>query len=186
MQQASKLYVVGIGFRPLDARARGIVLGADAILASGRLAEVFMGYEEYETVKDRIKVINNVNETIAFISTALRTPQGACPDDGGAIRTFVLLASGDPLFFGIGRRAVAEFGKDAVEILPDLSSIQTAFARIKEPWDDAFLISLHGGPDPRKRRRLPYEIGDIPSLLDRHGKLAILTDRENNPIEIAR
>ena len=62
----------------------------------------------------------------------------------------VLLASGDPHIFGIGRRAVREFGKDAVEILPDLSSIQIAFSRIKESWDDAFLMSLHGGPDPEK------------------------------------
>jgi len=72
-----------------------------------------------------------------------------------------------------------------VEIIPDLSSIQVAFSRIKEPWDNAFLMSLHGGPDPEKRRRLPYEIKDIPFLLKRYNKLAILTDRENNPSLIA-
>jgi precorrin-6Y C5,15-methyltransferase (decarboxylating) len=33
---------------------------------------------------------------------------------------------------------------------------------------------------------LPYEIHDIPSLVERHNKIAILTDRENNPSEIAR
>ena len=87
--------------------------------------------------------------------------------------------------FGIGRRAVKELGKDMVEVLPDLSSIQVAFARIKEAWDDAFLMSLHGGPDPGKRRRLPYEINDIPALLQRHNKIAILTDKENNPSTIA-
>lgn len=90
------------------------------------------------------------------------------------------------MFFGIGRRAVREFGKDNVEILPDLSSMQMAFARIKEAWDDAFLMSLHGGPDPGKRRRLPYEISDIPSLLQKHNKIAILTDKENNPSAIAK
>ncbi|HCC68574.1 MAG TPA: cobalamin biosynthesis bifunctional protein CbiET, partial [Nitrospiraceae bacterium] len=98
----------------------------------------------------------------------------------------VLLASGDPMFFGIGRRVVKEFGKDVVEILPDLSSIQVAFSKIKEPWDDALLISLHGGPDPEKRRRLEYEINDIPMLLEGHNKIAILTDKVNNPSEIAK
>jgi precorrin-6Y C5,15-methyltransferase (decarboxylating) len=100
-------------------------------------------------------------------------------------RSIVLLASGDPLFFGIGRRVLDEFGPDRVEMLPDLSSIQIAFSRIKEPWDDAFLISLHGGPDPEKRRRLPYEMKDIPLLLETHTKIAVLTDRENNPSAIA-
>jgi precorrin-6Y C5,15-methyltransferase (decarboxylating) len=174
---SNKLYVIGIGYKPLDKKAREIISRAGVILASSRLFEVFKAYEEFEAVKDKVKVINNVNETIEFIKKTSELP---------GFRAIVLLASGDPMFFGIGRRAVKEFGREIVEILPDLSSIQVAFAKIKEPWDDAFLMSLHGGPDPEKRRRLPYELNDIPSLLHRYDKIAILTDRENNPSEIAR
>jgi precorrin-6Y C5,15-methyltransferase (decarboxylating) len=173
----SKLYVIGIGYKPLDKRAREIIAGSQIILASKRLFEVFKGYEEYEAVKDKVKVINNVDETIAFIKSLIPNPQSS---------NIVLLASGDPTFFGIGRRAVREFGKEIIEILPDLSSIQIAFSRIKESWDDAFLMSLHGGPDPEKRRRLPYELDDIPYLLQRHNKILILTDKENNPALIAK
>lgn len=172
----NKLYVMGIGYKPLDKRARDVLFTSEHILASKRLFEVFAGYEEFEAVRDKIRVINTIDETIRFIGSALEGP--------GSSR-ITLLASGDPLFSGIGRRAVNEFGKDAVEIFPELSSIQTAFARIKEPWDDAFLMSLHGGPDPAKRRRLPYTIEEIPFLLRKHGLLAILTDRENNPSAIA-
>ncbi|MDI6781229.1 MAG: precorrin-6y C5,15-methyltransferase (decarboxylating) subunit CbiE [bacterium] len=169
----NKLYVIGIGYKPLDKKAGEIVLSSNVIiLASNRLFEVFKGYEEYDAVKDRVMVINNVDETINFIRTQTTT--------------IVLLASGDPMFFGIGRRAVMEFGKDMVEIIPDLSSIQLAFSRIKMPWDDAFFISLHGGPDPEKRRRLPYGIDDILPLLQQHNNIAILTDKENNPSAIAR
>lgn len=175
MTMSSKLYVIGIGYRPLDRRAREVIYNSEVILASHRLFEVFKGYDEFEAVRDRVKVINNVNETIEFIKRELEK-----------LGSIVLLASGDPMFFGIGRRAVKEFGRDMVEILPDLSSIQLAFSRIKEPWDDAFLMSLHGGPDPEKRRKLPYEITEIPLLLQKHNKIAILTDRENNPSEIAR
>jgi len=174
----SKLYVIGIGYKPLDKRTKEIVLKAEVILASNRLFEVFQGYNEFEAVKDKVKVINNINETINFIHSLLVTRYSLLP--------IVLLASGDPMFFGIGRKAVKEFGKDMVEILPDLSSVQLAFSKIKEPWDDAFLMSLHGGPDPEKRRKLPYEISDIPSLLKRHNKIAILTDKENNPSKIAK
>ncbi len=184
MQRANKLSVVGIGYRPLGKRAQELVCGSSVILASSRLFEVFQRYDEYEAVKDRIKVIDKVPETIAFIKEWLS--QSALPTPNSGLRTIVLLASGDPLFFGIGRRMITEFGEENVEILPDLSSMQEAFARINEPWDDAVFISLHGGPDIAKRRTLPYEVRDIPRLISRHGKMGILTDRENNPSVVAK
>ena len=177
MQAVNKIYVVGIGYKPLDKRAKDIICNSKFILASGRLFEVFKGYEEFEMVKDKVKLINTVDETINFIKSQISILKS---------QNITLLASGDPMFFGIGRRVVKEFGKDIVEILPDLSSIQMAFSKIKEPWDDAFLMSLHGGPEPEKRRRLPYGISDIPMLLQRHKKIAILTDRENNSAAIAK
>lgn len=175
MPQVNKLFVVGIGYRPLGKRARELVRAADVILASRRLADVFQRYDEYELVKGRVLVINGVPETVREIREQRQN-----------MRAVVLLASGDPLFFGIGRRMREEFGKDSVEVLPDLSSVQEAFARINEPWDDAVFISLHGGPDIAKRRALPYEAADIPLLLERTAKMGILTDRENNPGVIAR
>lgn len=173
----NKIYVIGIGYRPLNTRARELILNSEVILASKRLYEVFQRYSEFDEVKDRVRVINRVDETISFLHSSLITHHSSRP--------LVLLASGDPLFFGIGRKALEEFGHDKVEILPDLSSIQAAFAAIGEPWDNAFLMSLHGGPDPEKRRRLPYELKDIPALLEQHNKIAVLTDRENNPAVIA-
>lgn len=179
MQKADRIFLIGIGYRPLSRRAKETLKTAEVVLSSNRLLDVFMRYEDYEAVKGRIRVINNVDETIAFIRSWLRSD----PYPTGAI---ALLSSGDPLFFGIGRRMIDEFGRDSVEIIPDLSSIQEAFARIKLPWDDAFLVSLHGGPDPTKRRRMLYEIHDIPRLHDEHAKIAVLTDKVNNPSEIGR
>ncbi len=176
MVKKSKVYVIGIGYKPLSIKASEVIRTSQVILASKRLFEVFKEYKEFEAVKERIRVINNVDETIEFIKSRISDSKS----------NIILLASGDPLFFGIGRRVIKEFGKETIEIIPDLSSIQMAFSRLKEPWDDAFLMSLHGGPDPEKRRRLPYEIHDIPALLIKHKKIAILTDRENNPSEIAR
>ena len=178
----AEIFVIGIGYKPFDKREREIVLSAGSILASQRLLDIFTRYEEFGMVRDRIKIINNVDETIGFIRSQLSSPslKGHRPGN------IVLLASGDPLFFGIGKRAIEEFGKESVEILPDLSSIQVAFARIKESWDGALLISLHGGPDPEKRRKLEYAPGDVSSLVARYAKLAILTDRENTPKNIAR
>ena len=68
----NKIYIIGIGYKPLDKRAREIIAGSQIILASKRLFEVFKGYEEYEAVKDKVKVINNVDETINFIRTHIK------------------------------------------------------------------------------------------------------------------
>jgi precorrin-6Y C5,15-methyltransferase (decarboxylating) len=175
----TRLYVIGIGYRPLDKKASEAVHRSDIILANNSLLAVFREYKEYVDVKEKIKVLADVHETIAFIRSELLTADSK-------LHSISLLASGDPMFFGIGRVMIDEFGKDAVEILPDLSSIQVAFAKIKEPWHGAFLMSVHGGPDPAKRRKLEYELTDIPALLEKYDKIAILTDKINNPAIIAK
>lgn len=179
----NRLCIIGIGYRPLYGKAREIVLRSDVILASGRLFDIFRRYEEFESVRDRVEVIDNVDATMNFIRSCFAGSEHGTSNLEG--KTVVLLASGDPMFFGIGRRAVEEFGKVVVEIFPDLSSIQVAFSKVKEPWDDALLMSLHHGPDPEKRRKPKYGIRDIPSLLRKYRKIAILTDRENGPARIA-
>jgi precorrin-6Y C5,15-methyltransferase (decarboxylating) len=176
LPKANKLSLVGIGYRPLGKQAREIVRKADVILASSRLLDVFKRYNEYEAVKDRIKVIDRVPETVVYTKDWFAQAAHA---------PLVLLASGDPMFFGIGRRMVEEFGIERIEIIPDLSSMQEAFARINVPWDDAFSISVHGGPEIAKRRALPYKVKDIPWLIRKYPKIAVLTDRQNNPALIA-
>lgn len=170
-----KLYVIGIGYKPFTPVISNIVKASDMIVASGRLLDIFIQYDIYESVKEKLRVINNVDETFEFIKSRISNLKSH----------IVLLASGDPLFFGIGRRSIREFGREAVEIIPDISSVQLAFSKIKESWDDALLLSLHGGSDPLKRRHLPYDISDIPNLLKTHKKIAILTDSINNPSKIA-
>ena len=84
--------------------------------------------------------------------------------------SIAVLASGDPLFFGIGRRLIAEFGSENIRIQPALSSVQEACAHFKIPWDDANLLTLHG----RKQRHLP-------GLFLEAKKSIVLTDPANSP-----
>jgi len=170
----NKIHVIGIGYRPLEKRAREIISLSDIIVSNEGLMEIFRSYEDYEQVRGKIIIVNNVHETMNIIRENYKK------------KSVSVLASGDPMFFGIGRLLIKEFGRDSLEVYPDLSSMQVAFSRIKEPWGEAFLFSLHGGPDPKKRRKLEYEITDIPELLDKHRIIGILTDRINNPSEIAK
>ena len=78
----------------------------------------------------------------------------------------VLLASGDPLWFGIGRVLLQRFGPERLRFHPAPSSLQLAFARIGRPWQDASWVSLHGRePEPLAA-----------ALQKRPPALAVLTD----------
>ena len=85
---------------------------------------------------------------------------------GAAGQRAVVLASGDPLWFGIGRLLLQAFGPGALRFHPAPSSLQLAFARIGRPWQDASWISLHGrDPEPLAA-----------ALQKRPAALAVLTD----------
>jgi len=81
-------------------------------------------------------------------------------------RPAVLLASGDPLWFGIGRLLLQRLGPQRLRFHPAPSSLQLAFARIGRPWQDARWISLHG--------REPEPLAAL--LQQRPPALAVLTD----------
>lgn len=59
-----------------------------------------------------------------------------------ADRKVVVLALGDPLFFGTAQYLIDRVGKDRFRIVPHVSSMQLAFARVKESWDEALLLNL--------------------------------------------
>lgn len=89
----------------------------------------------------------------------------------------VLLASGDPLWFGIGRLLLQRFGPGRLRFHPAPSSLQLAFARIGRPWQDVSWISLHGrDPEPLAA-----------ALQRRPAALAVLTDPDRGgALEVRR
>lgn len=54
----------------------------------------------------------------------------------------VVLVQGDPMFYGLARYITDEFGKDRFEVIPHVSTMQLAFARVMESWDEAYLTNL--------------------------------------------
>ena len=83
----------------------------------------------------------------------------------------VVLASGDPGFFGIVR-ALRDRGLDCV-VLPAISSVAQAFARAGLPWDDAMVVSAHG-----------RELRAAVNVCRAHPKAAVLTGPGQGPAEI--
>ncbi|MBA3007194.1 MAG: precorrin-6y C5,15-methyltransferase (decarboxylating) subunit CbiE [Proteobacteria bacterium] len=86
-----------------------------------------------------------------------------------------IFASGDPLFFGIGRTLLQVFGPERIMVYPARSSMQIAFSRFKIPWDDARFLSLHG-----------RETDNLAASILIHDKVFLFTDHSFSPDMIAR
>jgi precorrin-6B C5,15-methyltransferase / cobalt-precorrin-6B C5,C15-methyltransferase len=87
----------------------------------------------------------------------------------------VVLASGDPGFFGVLRLVRLLVPGREVEVLPALSSVARAFAAAGVRWDDAEVVSAHGR-DARPAL----------AVVRRAPKVAVLTDRACGPREVAQ
>lgn len=88
--------------------------------------------------------------------------------------TAVVVAEGDPGFFGVVRTLRSpEYGLE-LEVLPAVSSVATAFARAGMPWEDAQVVSVHGG---RLRRAA--------NICRAHPKVAVFTTADAGPSELA-
>lgn len=84
----------------------------------------------------------------------------------------VVLVSGDPGFYSLLNYLAQYFKKEEIQVIPGISSIQMAFARLALSWHDAVLLNLHG----RSLETLDKYIN--------YSKIALLTDPENNPRQI--
>ncbi|PID95940.1 MAG: precorrin-6y C5,15-methyltransferase (decarboxylating) subunit CbiE [Actinomycetales bacterium] len=83
-----------------------------------------------------------------------------------------IVASGDPLYFGVVRALRARGIRPAVVTAP--SSIATAFAAVGLPWDDAVVVSAHGRP-----------IGPALNLARAFPKVAVFTGGDHGIRELA-
>lgn len=123
--------------------------------AAAESAELVVGGQRH---LDALGVPDAKRVTLGRIGPAIEALQ-ALPAEASA----VVIASGDPLFYGVVRRIRAAGLR--VRVVPALSSLQLAFAAVALPWDDALLVSAHGN-DP------------APALAAcrSHPKVGILTD----------
>ena len=124
-----KVYIVGIGddgVEGMTAQARRLVEAADVLVGPESCATLVPA-----GLRARRVAAANLEELVERI-------------EAGGPNRIVVLASGDPLFYGTARYVCSKLGKDRFEVVPHVSSMQLAFARVKESWEDAFLANLSG------------------------------------------
>ena len=153
-----KIYVIGAGVEGQEGfsqRSLELIKKADLLVGGERQLDLFPMF-------DRTKMV--IGSDPGGVVERLQREKG----------TAVVLASGDPLFFGIGRTLLRNFPTESLEFLPNVTSVQDAFAKIREPWDDAVFVSASG-------RGLKGAVDRIVA----NDKAAILTDETNTPRAIA-
>ena len=161
MKRTRALVLVGIGddgCASLTSRAMNAVMEAGVLVGGERHLEFFPQFRG-----ERIVLKNGLARALDRVAELVEE-QNVC-----------VLASGDPLFFGIGNLVIKRVGAEHVEILPQPSSVQWAFARTGLKWDDATILSVHG-----------RSAEGFLTRIKRLAKVAILTDEKTSPTILAR
>ncbi|MCT2593791.1 precorrin-6y C5,15-methyltransferase (decarboxylating) subunit CbiE [Streptomyces sp. N2-109] len=120
-------------------------------------------------------VLGPLAPALETIAAHLAAPLGMPADTpaSAARRRVVVLASGDPGFFGIVRALAARFGPEALSVEPSAPSVAVAFARVGLPWDDAVVVSAHG-----------RDARTAVNVCRAHPKTAVLTGPGAGPAEL--
>ncbi len=127
LSQDRKIQIIGIGDDGVDGlteAARKIVRDAEVLVGSRHNLSVVRS-----TSAEKIVTGGDLEELV----DQLTQRQG---------KRMVVLATGDPLFYGVARFLCQRMGKDRFEVIPHVSTMQLAFARVKESWDEAYLANL--------------------------------------------
>nr|WP_028477782.1 bifunctional cobalt-precorrin-7 (C(5))-methyltransferase/cobalt-precorrin-6B (C(15))-methyltransferase [Nocardia sp. CNY236] len=151
-------------------------IGADGWDGLGRAARTAIG--DADIVYGSPRQLALVPGTVAAARVSWPSPLlPALPElfDQHAGARLCVLASGDPMFFGIGVTLVRLLGVQALRILPQPSSASLACARLGWSVADTPVVSLVG-------RRLETV---LPELADRM-RLLVLSADEHTPDQLAR
>lgn len=153
------IYIIGIGpGKPelMTGAGTKLIQNADVIVGSKRqLSEI-----PQDILAERKLLPSDLSELAAYLLEKME-------------QNIVLLASGDPLMYGIGNWALQKLPREQLLIVPGISSIQYLCSRCGIAMNDLYISSSHG-KEP-----------DFDFLLA-HPKVAMVTDSKIGPAEIAK
>lgn len=124
---------------------------AEVLVGAQRLLDLFPGSKAR-----RIIVTGHIDDALDEIQLAIEN------------KPVTVLVSGDPGLFSLAKSVIKRFGISNCKVIPAVSSVQTAFARIGLDWYDAKIISGH------------HKLAEIEELnLKNHNKIAILAGHKD-------
>ena len=158
---AKKIIVAGIGPGGEDYITPAALkkIRAAKFLVGGRRA-----LQEFSSANQTTCAITrNLNASINFIREKI------------FLGEVVVMVSGDPGYYSMLDLLRKNFPPESIEVIPSISAMQLAFAKISLPWHDATLLSFHGRQPARES--LQFSEGKV---------LGLLTDAEFNSATISK
>lgn len=128
-ERMKKIMIVGCGPgspEHVTPAARAACDGADVLIGAKRILDLFPDGDA-----ERIPVSADTAASLAAIESRCETASVA------------VLVTGDPGVFSLSAAVIKKFGRGACEVIPGISSVQLAFARLGLDWADARIISAH-------------------------------------------
>lgn len=160
------IHVIGLGVN----QVAHLDDAAQAVLASLSVNDVVLGApRQHETISHYSHLARR--EDLPKLSM-LKDAFAAWQSQGA--EQVVVLASGDPLYYGIGAWLMRTFSLESLRFYPNVSSIQMACHRLGLSLQDVQVVSLHGRPLVSLRRHLQS-----------NKTLVLLTDQHSQPKHIA-
>jgi precorrin-6Y C5,15-methyltransferase (decarboxylating) len=159
-----KIHIIGLGVTDtaeLSQAAAKALASCERVLGSKRQLEVVAG-QLSEQITEPLPALKDLS---VYLADLIR--------DG--VSSLAVLASGDPLYYGIGRWFNKNFSDQPLHFYPAVSSIQMACHQLGLSLQDVKVLSLHGRP-----------LEKIRSKLKARQTLVILTDKNSSPQALAR
>ena len=156
----NKIYIIGIGPGTEDYLlpiAKREIERADCLIGAKRLLSIFR-----ELNKEKIYLEGHFNDVIPYIKVNRDK------------KKIAVLVSGDPGLYSFLGQLSKVLSKEEYVVIPGISAVQIAFAKIGESWQDAEIISLHG-----------REFGNLAKEVKNYAKIFLFTDSSFPPEKIA-
>lgn len=169
------LGVLDDGAASLSATARAHLRAADRVIGGARTLALLEA--EIRPDAERLDLTGRLSAVPGWVSEARE-----------AGRKVVVLATGDPLCHGIAGFLAARLCVQAIEVLPNVSTLQLACARVGLVWQDAKIVSIHARDAGEWQVGAPptHGLHALAQALRAHDRLLVLTSPENTPARIAR
>ncbi len=161
---AIHIHIIGLGVSEkadLTIEVRSALAAADVVMGAQRQLDVISDLlQEQKTC---------LLPALSALPDVIKTLEQEC------VSSLVVLASGDPLYYGIGRWFGQRFTAEQLSFYPGISSIQAACHQLGLSLQDVQVMSLHGRPMQTIRRQLKQQ-----------QTLVILTDKYSTPQVLAK
>jgi precorrin-6Y C5,15-methyltransferase (decarboxylating) len=160
-QAPAKIHIIGVGgdgVAGLTARARELLTQAELVFGAEAVLRLLP-----EVNAERVRIGSDLQEVVERLRSGLGR------------KRMVIVATGDPLFYGVARYLCDKLGKENFEVLPHVSTMQLAFARVKESWEEAYLTDLS-----------TRSLDDVLDRIRTAETVGLFTSETHNPARIAR